>query len=191
MQYIHAIKNLNKKYYLTPFLLIIYVYIIIQLWDGVGRFIKYSDKEGADFVIFIVSFFKVYTLMMIRIIFYPHATFFIQTTWLYRKIFGSMMGSVKSGFSTYMNIGKNIPDDYRIRSTRGNVYTVSSGFKTKFERIREMRGVYLYLYLMKFILIDLALRGFIHLGIYAVSPIIFLIAIPLLKKRGLLEGIEK
>ncbi|KGX89221.1 hypothetical protein [Pontibacillus litoralis] len=190
LRYKNAIKNLNKKYYLTPFLILIYVSCGIQLWDAGRRFIIYSDKDVMSIVLFIVSFFKVYTLIIIQIFCYPHANFFIQTTELYRKIFGSTWSVITSGLSKYKNIGKDIPDDYHIRSSGGVTYTVSSGFKTKRERIGKMRSTYVYFLVMKFFFKDIVLRMFTHLGIFIISPILFLYAAPRLEKKGQLNNLE-
>ncbi len=191
MQYIKAIKNLNKKLYLTPFLIFIYLGSILQGWDPWSRFINHDGKELSDIVLFIVSSFQVYILIFIRIIFYPHASFFVQTTWLYRKVFGNTLGVVSSGLSRFANIGKNIPDDVHIRGSHGTSYTIRSGHKSKRDRVSDMRASYGYYLIMKFFLKDVALRLFTHLGILAISPILFLIAVPMLKKRGQLVGIEK
>ncbi|WP_066196069.1 hypothetical protein [Gracilibacillus timonensis] len=191
MQYIEAIKSLNKKYYLTPFLLLIYAMIFLQIWEHWSRFITFDSKDAMDYIIFIVSLFKVNSLFFIQILFYPHANFFIQTTKIYKKIFGTAWGKIKSGFSIYTNIGENIPDDIYMRGSSGTRYTVSSGYKTKRERVSEARGVYLYYLVMKFIFKDFILRLFTHFGVFIISPILFLIAIPLLYRNETLEYTEK
>ncbi|MFP7494588.1 hypothetical protein SFC66_12425 [Terribacillus saccharophilus] len=189
--YLNALKNLNKKYYFTPFLLIAYASIILQLWDGGRRFMLYSDKEAVDYVIFILTTFKAYFLMIIAIICYPHANFFIQSSWFYRKIFGTTWGVVKNGFSNYANIGKEVPNDYHLRSSSGATYTVSAGYKPKRERISDMQITYLLYLFFKFFIKDLVIRVFTHFGILVISPFLFLIAVPTLKKKGLLKSIEK
>lgn len=184
MQYINAIKNLNKKYYFTPILITFYASSFFFIWQGGKILINF------DIVLFIVSFFKAATLSIIRTICYPHANFFIQTSWLYRKIFGSTWDVVKSGLATYAKIGKDIPDDYYIHGPRGT-YTISSGYKRKTDRVGDMKRIYAFYLAMKFLFKDILLRVGTHIGIFAISPILFLIAIPILKKRGLLTAIEK
>ena len=186
--YKNAIKKINKKYYLTPFLLFVYLFYILEIGQIVTGFINAEDKY---YILFITSFIQVYGIVFLAIIFYPYATFFIQSTRLYQIVFGTTRSTLKSGFSTYFNIGKNIPDDYSFKSSNGTRYTISSGSKSKFERVREARGVYLYYLIFKFLFKDLMLRLFLHLGIFIVSPIIFLIAIPILNKNGRIQYIEK
>ncbi|WP_197276405.1 hypothetical protein [Bacillus sp. JCM 19034] len=140
------------------------------------RFIEFGNYGVMDIIQFILVLLFSYKLIIISIFFYPHATFFIQTTWLYKKVFGSTWGVVTSGLSKYLNIGKSIPDDYHFRSSSRS-YTVSSGYKTKRERVRDMQSTYLIYLFFKFFLKDLTLRMFTHFGVFVISPILFLIAI--------------
>ncbi|WP_017812272.1 hypothetical protein [Paenibacillus shenyangensis] len=195
MQYIiaytKAIKALNKKYYLTPFLLLMYSSLIINISRVVTRFIEDGQYSLGDLTLFFVAFIQVYALSFIKILFYPHASFYIQSTYLYQKIFGSFFGNIKSSFLRYISVGNNIPDDFTAYSSRGEKYTISYGYKSKLTRVDEARTMQLILFFFKFFFKDLVLRIFTHLLIYTFSPLLFLIAVPLLNKKGILSNIEK
>ena len=55
VQYIEALKNIKKRYYLTPFLLFMYFVTIFQFIDPITRFLEYGDKAFQAFVIFIIN----------------------------------------------------------------------------------------------------------------------------------------
>lgn len=186
--YVDAIKDIKKKYYLTPFLLLLYVVYSMQIWQVMTRFIGSEDK---DLFMFIFTFIQVFLVVFLQLFFYPHASFFIQSTRLYQMVFGTIGGVLKSGFFNYVNIGNSIPDDFNLRSSNGRNYRVSSGTKSKFERVRDARTSYGLYFYFKLIFKDFLLRLLVHMGIFIISPILFLIAIPVLNKNGKLRHIEK
>lgn len=191
MQYIDALKNIKKRYYLTPFLLFIYFGVALQAIDPITRFLEYGDNTFQAYVIFIINMIIAYALTILSMVLYPHASFYIQSTWLYRKTFNTVLGTLGSGISTYSSIGSNIPDDVHFSDKRGRRYTASAGYKTKTERVRNARTDYSLFFLVKFIFKDCILRLFVHTGIFMASPIIFLIAVPMLDRKGILQNIEK
>lgn len=190
-QYIDALKNIKKRYYLTPFLLLMYFFTVLEAMDPITRFLDYGDNTFQAFVMFTISMLIAYLLRILSMVLYPHASFYIQSTWLYRKTFNTMLGTLGSGLSRYSSIGSNIPDDVHFRDKKGRRYTASASYKTKTERVRNARTDYSLFFLVKFIFKDCILRLFVHTGIFMVSPIIFLIAIPMLNRKGLLQNIEK
>ncbi|GAF64870.1 hypothetical protein BTS2_1766 [Bacillus sp. TS-2] len=167
-----------------------YLFVISQIWKLGGQFLS-TDYQIKDIIFFIFSFLFAFKLYFFNTIFYPHANLFIQTTWIYQKVFGEFLGVLNKGFTKYTNIGKDIPRDYYIRGQRGSVYTISSSYKTKFERVKDQQTIYLIYLTMKFLFKDLILRFFIHFGIFIISPIIFLFAVPVFNNRGVLKYIEK
>lgn len=186
--YMNAIKKINKKYYLTPFLLLVYLYYFFEFREIVTTFLNAEDKY---YILFITSFIQVYGIVFLQLFFYPHANFFIQSTRLYQGVFGTFMSTLKSGFSNFFNIGKNIPNDYTVKGSNGTRYTISSGSKSKSERVHESVVFYLLYSFLKILFKDIILRLIIHLGIFIVSPIIFLFAVPILNKDGRIQLIEK
>ena len=191
IQYIDELKNIKKRYYLTPCLLFVYFGIILQAIDPMTRFLEFGDSTLQAYVIFIINMIIAHALTILSIVLYPHASFYIQSTWLYRKTFNTMLGTLGSGLSRYSSIGSNIPDDVHFRDKRGRNYRASAGYKTKTERVRNARTDYSLFFLVKFIIKDCILRLFVHTGIFMVSPVIFLIAVPMLNRKGILQNIEK
>lgn len=191
MQYIYALKNIRKRYYLIPFLLFVYAATIMQAINPISRFLGYDDIVLREYIIFTINMIIANAMTVLHVILYPHATFYIQSTWLYRKIFKSTLGALGDGLTTYSNIGRNIPDDFEFRGSDGRRYTASAGYKTKTERVHDARTDFSFYFIMKFIIKDCIVRLFLHTGLFMVSPIIFLIAVPMLDRKGILQNIEK
>jgi len=191
MQYIDALKNIKKRYYLTPFLLLMYFFTVFEAMDPITRFLDYGEGTFRSVVMFTISMIIAYALRILSIVLYPHASFYIQSTWLYRMTFNTMLGTLGSGLTTYSSIGRSIPDDIHFRDRRGRSYRASAGYKTKNERVHDARTNFSLYFMVKFIFKDCILRLFVHTGIFIASPVIFLIAVPMLNRKGLLQNIEK
>lgn len=59
------------------------------------------------------------------------------------------------------------------------------------DRVHDARTDFSFYFIMKFIIKDCIVRLFLHTGLFMVSPIIFLIAVPMLERKGILQNIEK
>lgn len=194
MKYLKAIKNIKKRYYLTPIPIFIVASQIYSHWIDWQRHGKYYEN---GVIIHWIYFPIIYWMTILFAICYPHANYWIQTTWLYRKIFrsASFLNQTFFGFSRLVEIDKNTPDDYETRETylrgsNGRIYR-STYQGTPRGGKRHTAGGRQLMYIMFFIFKDIFLRIFAHFGVFMISPILFLIAVPSLEKKGYLEHLEK
>jgi len=189
--YYGALKSIKKRYFLTPFLILMYLFYGQRMWIGVTSFIESDYTVLSDYFRFIISFIFVYGLIFLQVLFYPHSSYFIQTNKVYTTIFNKTKEAISSGFTNYFSIGNNIPDDIYLTDRRSNrTFRVSAGAKSKAERVGNARVNYLIYFYAKFIFIDCALRLMVHGIVFFFSPIIFLIAVPSLRKRNLIGNLE-
>lgn len=189
--YVHALKNLKKRYFLSPFLLLIYVVYGYQISDRVSPFFQYGDKGFMDYATLVLTFFIAYALLFLQILAYPHSSYFLQTSRLYQKVFKGTRGVLGSSFLNYFSIGKNIPDDIYVQDGRsGRKFRISQSYKSKSDRVSDARTNYMIFITIKFFVIDVMLRFAVHVFTFFLSPIIFLFAVPTLRKNDALENLE-
>jgi len=190
--YLSALKNIKKRYFLTPFLILMYLFYGQRIWHDSNLFAESNYKELSDYFRFVISFFVVYSLIFLQVLFYPHFSYFIQTNRAYKAVFKKTKEVISSGFTNYFSIGSNIPDDVYLTDRKSNrSFVVSAGSKSKADRVGEARWLYSFFIFIKFIFVDFALRLSVHMITFFFSPIIFLIAVPLLQKNNLINDLEK
>lgn len=170
--YINALKNLNKKYYLMPFLVLMYSFSIFRL----------VNAGPISFSLYLI--FLIFTYIL-RVITYPHSKFFIETTLIYKKIFGqkNLWEIIRYNLGVFLNIGKDTPDDEYIKSSQGTTYRIGTHHKSKSHRVYEARSTFGLFFIFKFIFIDFVLKLFVCMGVFIFSPLIFLLAVPMLEKN--------
>ncbi|WP_088032006.1 hypothetical protein [Evansella clarkii] len=193
MKYITAIKNIKKRHYLTPLPILIVSGSILSHWSDWQRRGDYYENGVITHILY---FPFIYWMTILLVVCYPHANNWIQTTWIYNKIFGSASFLIQSffGFSRLAEIDRNTPDEYVTRETYlhgtdGRIYRstyLAEPRGGKRYKARDKQLVYSVFFIFK----DIFLRIFVHFGILLISPILFLIAVPRLDKKGYLESLE-
>lgn len=175
-QYVDAIKKTKKRSYLMPFLILMYIMIIFDRVTTASNF-----GMGA---LFLPSAILLYLMYSVQIIFYPYSKYFIAETWIYKMIFGDMpIGKkLQSKMNIYFNIGKDIPDDVYLWGSSGNSYRIGSHYRSKADRTYRAKADYLFFTYLLFVFKDCILRIFVCLGIFITSPLIFLFAVPIVRK---------
>ncbi|MFE3577616.1 hypothetical protein [Lysinibacillus sp. NPDC059133] len=190
MKYLNAIKNIKKRRYLT--LLPIFM-ISGSIWSYWVNWRPYYDFGVIKYILFYPI---VHWLLILCVLCYPHANYWIQTTWLYNKIFGnlSFLNQTFFGFSRLLEIDKNTPDEYvtretYLRGTDGRIYRSTYLAEARGGKRHKARNKQIN-YMAIFILKDIFIRYLIHAGIFMISPLLFLIAVPRLDKKGYLKSLE-
>lgn len=179
-KYLVAIKNIDKRNYLTSFLILIYFIIMIQSWTTWTNMMKYNTLGVSVVMTFIIKFLYNNVLLIFPIIFYPPAKIVVEKTGLYRAIFGyrSTWQIIKSTVLQWLGMGQDIPDDYYIHSGKRS-YRIGAFHKSKAEIVSGKRAIYGFSMYIKILMIDVMGKLFFHFGIFIISPLIFLIVTPL------------
>ncbi|WP_062514735.1 hypothetical protein [Halobacillus sp. KGW1] len=192
--YLLALKNINKKRYLTPIPIFILSVTIYSHWNDWQRSGEYYDISGVTYTL---MFPIHHWLVLLCFVCYPHAITWVQSTWLYRFIFRESSFFKQSGSTLLrlLDIERNTPDDYvvrtqTIRGADGRLY--AGNYIASHPKGRRHRARSLHIYTVAFFIFkDIVLRYFTHGGVFIISPFLYIIAVPLLSRKGILRFMEQ
>lgn len=186
-----ALKNVSIKAYLTP-VPILAIFVLFYFW-----FIMINSDSWNISLIFIYTVYHI-----VAIITYPFSISWIESTRLFKMIFrnAQFLNQLNYNVSRISNIRKSIKNEYVQKSQYIPGGYIGKGLYRKGQKINyvdvsdqpsrrranEKTHIRIFIFLLK----DVFLRLFIYYWITALSPFIFLIAVPRLNDKGILQ-IEK
>lgn len=194
MKYVNTIKSINKKLYLTPIPILM---VFMTIWSYWSQWQQSGEYYDFGVIKYILMFPFVHWLLILCVLCYPHANIWIQSTWLYKKTFreSSFFNQSGSIFLRLLDIETYTPDQYvvktqSIQGADGYVYTgkyIGEHHRGKRYKARNKQINVIAIFIIK----DILLRYLAHGGIFMISPLLFLIAVPSLDKKGYLKSLGK